>query len=501
MFALGLLVACGGREPDEYPEPPPTPYEVQNYDYLPEPIPIYVSGIDHYDIRLTVDPVTRIVSGISSTTFTNRTGEPLETIVLRVFLNAFDEGSESYFPELEQHIFRYGPSYGHMDILHVTMNNEDLAYDLTGTILILHPEEPLIPGETVHLVMQYSAYIPTIAHRTGANDKAMWFGMFLPVLAVFGEDGWITPEYYPAGAPFVLGMASFEVEIITPVDYIVAGTGVMADEITLTEADTRVAFFTASNARSFAFAISPYFKREHIATDGGDIHLYYYTDSLPIDNIIDIISASMEFLSARIGQYPFDHIRIVETDMFVSGVAFSNIIFVDTVSLSQPDAEALTRMLGQQWFSNIVGSNPVTESWLDRGLVRYITASFFYDQPVALREHMMSEYALLASREDLYLQNRLGDFDNWHSYFQTHHVKSSLMFYSLNNIMGDELFWELVRQYFEIFYFQIGTGADFMDLAEEIYGESLEDFFSEWFAGGAVPTLRLQNENEDGLIP
>ncbi|MCL2361125.1 MAG: M1 family metallopeptidase [Defluviitaleaceae bacterium] len=498
-MVLGFLVACGRGVPEDYPEPSHTQYEdyiADENDDTPEPLPLYIPGADHYDVSLTVDPATRTVSGISRTTFTNRTGEPLDTIVLRVFLNAFNEGIPSYLPEFEESIFRHGSSYGYMDIQHVTINNEDLLYDLIGTVLLLHPTEPLAPWETVQLVLQYNAYVPMIAHRTGANDRAMWFGMFLPVLAALGEDGWLITEHYLFGDPFVLGMASFEVEVITPADYIVAGTGVTTEEIPMFEADTRVTVFTASNARSFAFAISPYFQRERLTTEGGDIHLYYYSDDLPVDNILEIVRGAMDDLSDRIGQYPFEHIRIIETDMFLGEMSFSNMIFIDTENLRNPDSQALTRVLGQQWFPHIVGSNPVLESWLSRGLVRYIVAGLFHDR-IELRAHIAEEYLGLTGRDDLFLTNNLGVFDNWMDYYQTHHIKGMLMFDALYNRMGSELFWELIQQYFQTFIFRIATGADFKDLAEEIYGENLQDFFDEWFIGGIVPPLRYTRESED----
>ena len=498
ILIAGLLVSCGQEGP-EHLEPTPY-YESQTNTGTQEPVTVYIPGFDHYEVSLTVDPATRTVSGISRTTFTNRTGEPLDTIVLRVFLNAFSEGENNYFSEFERRIFPNGQDYAYMDIQHVTLNNEDLEYDLNGTVLLLTPQEPLVPGETIQLVLQYDAYVPIMAHRTGANNQAMWFGMFLPILGVIGDNGWLAPDYYPIGDPFILGMASFEVEIITPADFIVAGTGVTTEEIALVEEDTRVTIFTATNARSFTFAVSPYFRRERIATEGGDLHLYYYTEDLPIEDIMEIIRTSMEHLSYRIGQYPFDHIRIVETDMFLSGMAFSNMIFMDTESLMQPNSQALTRLLGQQWFSHIVGNNPITEPWLSRGLVRYISATLFYDTPASLRAYMNEESALLRGRDDLFLTNDLGVFGSWMDYFNTHHIKGMLMFNALNNRIGDEMFWELVRQYFQAYHFQIATGADFKALASEIYGESLDGFFREWFADGTVPEIPAMPGREDEFL-
>ena len=475
LILLGL-VSCGQGPPEETNLPSPTPYDpiIENengYDAH-----VYVPGVDHYDVRLSVDPESSTVTGITTTTFTNRTGEPLDIIVMRVFLNALIE-NDDYSPH----------EHGFMSINHVSMNNEDLEYFLTGTVLIMHPLEPLVPGETVQLVLHYDAFVPSVAHRSGANSKAMWFGMFLPTLAVVGDDGWVVHEYTHIGDPFLLGMASFEVEISTPAGFVVAGTGVITEEIPLEADNTLVTVFTASNVRSFAFAISPYFQRERVSTEGGDIHLYYYTDDLPVDEIMEIAMGSMSHLSAQIGAYPFDHIRIVETDMLLSVVSFSNVIFMDTGSLMEPDKMVITQALGQQWLGNIVGSNPITDSWLSRGLVRYVAALHAFSDPEDLRAYMSGERMRLRGRENLFLAQSLYAFDSWISYFETHHIKGMLMFYDLHQRMGDEQFWMLVSQYFQAFHYQIASGVDFMALAEDVYGLELDDFFDQWMTDGALP--------------
>ncbi|MCL2404971.1 MAG: M1 family metallopeptidase [Defluviitaleaceae bacterium] len=490
-----LVAACGrGPVPDNgYPEYTPAPqYEEDDYTNQ-EPAHVDAPGFDrfdHYDISLTIDPATRTVTnGMSRIRFTNRTGDDLSEIVLRVPLNVFNESARHSFNEFEESVFRHGRDYGYMDIQYVTVDNEDLNFELDGTVLLLHLDMPLAPEATVQLVLQYSAYIPMIAHRVGANQQAMWFGMLLPMLAVYGDDGWLTNELYPAGDPFVLEMANFIVEITTPADYIVAGTGIKTGEIPVEDTDTRVTTFVANNTRDFAFAISPHFQQEWISTESGDIHLYYFTEDLPVDTILEIARLSMDYFSYRIRHYPFDHIRIIETDMYRDVMTFSNVIFIDTSALTEPNHEALTRALGHQWFFNVVGSDPVAESWLDKGLIRYLTARLINNRPALLLTYMNNIYAGVSAREDLYLSNGLGAFENWQDYYKTHHVKGMLMFNALSNHMSDDMFWELIRQYFQTFYFRIATGADFINLAEEIYGNSLASFFDEWFIGGAVPLL------------
>ena len=491
LMVLASLASCGrNSQTKDYTEH--TPPEEEIFE-IPEPaqiLPVEIPSFDHYEISITIEPSTRTVTnGISRITFTNRTGEPLDTIVLRVFPNAINEDYWPYFAEHERLIFRRGRDFGFMHIEYVSMDSEDLEYELIGTVLSLRPKEPIVPEQTVQFTLQYSAVVPMIAHRTGANDHAIWFGMFLPLLAVHGEGMWLVYDYYPVGDPFILGIASFDVEIITPAGYIVAGTGIKTDERIIEDSDIRITSFTANNSRDFAFAISSYFHHEWISTEVGDIHLYYYTEGLPIDIIMEIISTSMEYFTNRIGRYPFDHIRIVETDMFRDSMVFSNMIFIDSAALKLPNYRVLSHALGHQWFSNVVGSNPVTEPWLDKGLVRYVQAGLFYRQPATLRSHITEEHARIAMRDDLYLSHGLWAFESWRDYYETHHIKGMLMFGALNYRLGDILFWELIRQYFQTYYFQIATGADFFRLAEEVYDGSLEDFLTKWFSDGTVPTM------------
>ena len=492
LFLL-LPAACGrGSAAEELPEPTPEAASDEITYPSPEPliVPIDIPSLDHYDVSLTIDPATQTVtSGISRITFTNRTGEDLYEILLRVPLNAFSEGARHSLPEVERRIFRHGQGYGVMQIHHVTIDDQDMDFVLEGTVLTLGLGEPLMPDATVQLVLQFEAHVPMIAHRIGGNEYAMWFGMFLPVLAVYGAEGWIVPDYYPVGDPFVLEMADFVVEIITPADYIVAGTGVKSGVTPDEDTYARVTTFTANSTRDFSFALSPHFRQEWISTEGGDIHLYYFTEGLPVDIILDSARESMEHFSYLVGHYPFDHIRIVETEIFRYGMAFSNVIFMDTQALQLPNHAVLAQNLGHQWFSNVVGSDPVAEPWLDRGLVRYLNMHRFYDRPYARLAHILRVYDSISAREDLYLGRGLGAFDSWGDYYHTHYAKGMLMFHALNYRMGEDLFWELVRQYFQAFYFRIAAGADFIRLAEEVYGGSLEDFFEEWFGGGAVPPL------------
>ena len=471
-----LFVACGGGNDDELigygngvkadeniPVDPANGYEI--------PPPPDVPRYNEYRVSLNIDPAANTVSGISRITFTNRAAVPLETIVLRVYLNAFMDSPHKL-----------------MEIQYASLDHESLEFELSDTVLTLVLPEQLKPNATVQLLLQYDAIIPRISQRTGRNDFAMWFGMFLPVLSVFDGEYWHTDAHYSVGHPFLLETANYSVEIVTPLRYTVVGTGLRTEEVT---ADTKVTRFSAHQARDFSFALSPYFQHAVTQTESGiNIHLYHYTDTLDSDEILYMMRQSMEHFEARVGIFPFGHVTIVEANLPHRNASFSQVVFVDSAYLAWGGRYwGVAHGLGNQWFANIVGTNRIAEPWLTEGLTRFVQTGLFYSTPETLRERMEADFVSIKNRTTLYLYRGLyASPDNVH-YAHAHGRKAMLMVYSLYIRMGEDVFWEFIAEYFQTFSFGIATVESFISLAEQFYGASLREFFDEWLYTGTVPPL------------
>jgi len=505
LFVLVLLVmvtACGrGTSPiiEEYiqPEIPITVEAVQGFqatiesNVYPESLLPDIPTHNEYIISLEVDPETRTVQGISRINFTNRSGVPLDTIVLRVFLNAFNEGAypRPYTSDLELRMHRPGSGRGYMVVEHVSLNNEALDFDLDTTVLTLNLATPLEPESTVQLLLQYSAYVPMLGHIMGGNDDAMWFGMFLPMLAVHGEHGWYTDAFYPVGSPFFFETANFHVSVQTPIRYHVVGSGHRVEELV---DDTRITRFTTM-ARDFAFVVlSPYYSQASILTANGvEINFHYNSDGANrrVDDVLEMARRSMEYFEFRVGIYPFGQVDIVEVELLHNSVAFSQIIFADTRHIQRGNFVELSHSLGNQWFSGIVGTNSVAEPWLDNGLTHFVQAGISHYTPELLDAYMRQSHDAIANRVDLYIAEGLSAYTRHSTYAEAQGRKAMLMIYYLQRRMGDDAFWAFVNQYYQEFSFQIATGEDFIRMAEEAYGDSLEDFFDAWITRGTVPAF------------
>jgi len=503
-LVLPLLAACGRNRSEDPGSTLNTNITVNN-DY---PDDSHQNGEEYtpisdipqhndYIVALEVDPEARTVHGLSRITFTNRTGVPLETIVLRVFLNAFDPTiyPRPYPTDFEWRLYNPDTDRGHMTIEFVSVNNEELHYTLDGTILVIELEEPMEPDTTVQLRLQYSAYVPKLAASIGGNASAMWLGMFLPTIAAHMGDGWLTYAFYPVGSPFLMETANYQVYITAPIYYTVVGTGHRTEEI-IYDTDIKITRFSATMTRDFAFAIlSPLYNHVSITTESGvEINFHYNPESIlmqrRVEDVLEFARYSMEHFEQVVGVYPFGQVTIVETDMLLDSVAFSQLIFADSRHLRHGDLADLAHSIGNQWFAGVVGTNRITEPWLDNGLTRFVQTTMLHNTPELLNEYMWQIHGSISHRTGLLLADGLWAYTEHEEFVAAQRYRAMLMLYQLMRRMGEENFWLLINRYYQTFSFRIATAADFISIAEEIYEDSLETFFTMWMFQDAVPPLR-----------
>jgi len=496
MPLLLILAACGssGRSrPDTEDVSINMPYPTMVVENITPDSEAYVGRyllpdipqFNNYTVSLEVDPETRTIQGMSQITFTNRSDKPLEQIVMRAFLNAFQPGvyPRPYLENMANRMELYGTGRGYMVFEYASIDSETLQHSIDGTVLTLNLQEPLEPWATVHILLQYSAYAPKLGHSIGGNDYAMWFGMFLPVLAVHDENGWHTDNFYPVGSPFFLETSSYHVSITTPIRYEVIGTGHSTEEL-IEDDDVRITRFSAYMTRDFSFAVlSPYYNRVSTQTASGvEINFYYHTNTAATryHEILNLASFSMEYFEYRVGIYPAAQINIVETSLIQGNKAFSQTVFLDTNYIRHSRLTGLSNSLARQWFSSTVGTNRVRQPWLDTGLTRFIQAGIVYDTPEKLHEHIESEREIIDGFEGLSLTDGLWAYTDREEYINAQGRLASIMLYELQQLMGEELFWQFISRYYQMFSFQIATVDDFISTAEAVYGRTLRPFFEQW---------------------
>jgi aminopeptidase N len=138
-----------------------------------------------------------------------------------------------------------------------------------------------------------------------------------------------------------------------------------------------------------------------------------------------------------------------------------------------------------------VGSDQIKSPWLDEGLASFLQEKIFYPDMESLRKKIEVDYQRLSAMPALSykLSDDLSVYKNWSDYYNVQYAKSKIMLYTLNAKMGEENFSKFIKEYYSNYSFKIAQPSDFIKTAEDVYGESLQDFFDTWLYGEKLPPL------------
>ena len=506
IFAIVLLF-CGCARTVERPAAGPMP-SVLVVEEVEEPVvasprpsgsegdTVIEQTYNEYTISLSVNPETGIISGNQRVSYINKTGGELSEICFNVPLNAFsmESGIQPYFNDFRVNIFPGERDYAYMNITGAMSGGIEAKFDIESSKLRVYLDTPLGAGKKCDVSIQFEAYVPKMNHRAGSNQHAMWMGAFLPTLCVFENGEFRFDSYYPAGDPFYTEVANYSVNITAPAAYKVVATGVES----IKEGDgANITSFTAKLVRDFTFAVldGSYNKRTMKTYSGVDINLYSRTSYANRDNFLSNAAIACEFFSSYVGAYPYSKIDIIEVGLFFeSGAEFSQVIFMDSTYMHRPEAlMTVIHEIGHQWFYNIIGSDQINSPWMDEGIVSLLQEKIYYPELLAFQAKLESDYNTLDRRlenfSSLNLSADISQYKDWTNYYNIQYTKGKLMVYSLNMKMGEEKFAEFIKAYYARYSYKLAGQKDFIKLAEEIYGESLEEFFDIWLNDEKLPPL------------
>lgn len=444
---------------------------------------------------MDVDTSSRIVTVVEKIKYKNTSSLDLNELYINVYANAFSSDCTyaPFLPEFENDVYIHGKDYSTVKINTININNHEIPYSLNDTVLKLNLMETLKINEEIEITLQFDSYVPKIAHRLGGDDDSMWFGNFIPSMAVLDSNGWNTNKYYPVGDPFYSDIANYDVTITTPKNYTTVSSGVGK---TSEQGDKNITTISARLIRDFAFSISKAYKKDSITTkDGIEINFYNTeTRQKDIDRLLLDAKKSIEYYVNNIGSYPYPDLDIAECDLYYEGsMEYPMFIMVDKNFFDTKGKNGeYPYNFGLQWFNCIIGIDQSKEGWLNYGITAFVQSRINYGDK-KINDIMTEEYKMLEdalATDDLTkLTNSLEDYTTWNSYNNVELHRSKLMIYSLYRKIGANRFDELLKTYYSTYSFKTVKANDFFNLAEKIYGGSLNDWVESWVNGEDLPEI------------
>jgi len=526
--------------PIPYPVIPPGGYsravaqETRTPDGAPGP-EYWTQWVD-YDIDARVDTEARTLTGSETIEYHNNSPSRLPLLLLNLNQNYHAEGVERVRPTMVT---------GGVDIERVVYNGAELGptssqqqpgWIIQGTLMLIVLPEPVAPGATVELALDWSFPIPQsgASARMGySGNELFYLAYWYPQMAVYDDVvGWHL-EPFRGNAEFYSDFGSYDVTIDAPADYLVMSTGtlqnpdaVLAPDVIermrrAAHSDTVVHVvthegaanataagqngrlrweFSADSVRDVAFGLMQHYAWDAARTPVGDRDGDGETDYARVDafwrqyaaNYVDAwryAQHSIDFLSRFTGlSYPWPHMSVVEGGGIIGGgMEFPMMTLIGDYNQRGADAlyYVVAHELGHMWIPMTLSSNERRYAWLDEGTTTFnennARAKFFPDaeSPFIAEQNSYLNVARAGAEGPIM---RWSDFHRpGPAYGVASYSKPGSVLHALRGVLGDAVFMEAYHEFYRRWAFKHPYPWDLFRTFESVTGQDLEWFWRAWY--------------------
>jgi hypothetical protein len=419
-----------------------------------------------YQIAVTINAARATLDVQESVAFTNWTGAPLSSIVLRL-------------PPAE---------ISGVSLTRATATNQAGEATLSNAVLEIPVQPPIQPGDRAGVDVAFSANIPRQAGRLGITSEAITLGNWFATLSVHRGD-WDRRPYTEVGDAFFTEVADFQVDVDTVQPMELAFTG------TLKQRDGTRWSILAQNVRDVALVGSPRFSVAQSTV--GSTQVTAYSLNAPAQRLADSAAEILQWYSGRFGVYPYAELRAVEADLPASygGMEYPGLVMLSSqygpLQRGSAYEALLAHELAHQWFYSLVGNDQIEAAWLDEGLATLAPALFYQDVAPSVGRTQIQQIQSAPIRASL--DSSLYEFSDDGPYFAAIYRPAARMMLELRDVMGAEAFDAALREYVSIHSHRIATPRALLDLLQRRTASNLNPTISRYVNYGAFdyPTPQL----------
>jgi len=237
----------------------------------------------------------------------------------------------------------------------------------------------------------------------------------------------------------------------------------------------------------------------------------------PRKNILDEVGRILDFYERSFGPFPFETLRIVRR-LWMTGGGHSPASFVilndlprssdrdkgvnlvltgkSPVDLSGWKEYFLAHEIAHQWWGQAVTWARYRDQWLSEGMAQF--ASILYIRWKYGEEdfsRILKKFADWTEKKSRFgpitLGSRLSYLD-FEAYQTIIYNKSALVLNMLHDLMGPDLFFAGLKEFFNERRFSAATTHHFKQAMERASGRNLDSFFALWFDSHLLPEIRAR---------
>jgi Peptidase family M1 domain/Omp85 superfamily domain len=405
-------------------------------------------------------------------------------------------------------------------------DNKALAFGFdpeNQTALILRLPEPVEPGQSVTVRLNFVMKLPARKGRWGQWDGVTTLCQWLPVVAVHDSKGFHPTPFIPWHQPFYNEAGHYTVRVVLPCDQKLAGSSAEKSVTDMGDGWKTIEFEPAC-LRDFALVASSRFQEWWAEADGVKVRCLAFPEhEFYAKALLDAACKAIPVYNHWFGRYPYPQFTIVEACFGWNGNECGGLVMIDDRMFRMPHLAShyptylLQHELCHQWWYNVIGTNGYAETWMDEGPATYFSHRL-NDKLMGVNNQLLEypkglDWLPNIHREDLRNYSYLGarkrgdihpTVQNMEKY--GHLVNLSAAAYDrgskviglIEERLGEAAFLEFCRHIFRKYQFRILLVHDFQHELEEMTGRSWEDFFQQWVFGTGMCDWSVERVEIDG---
>lgn len=468
----------------------------------------------HIDARL-VESKNKI-NATEKLVYVNNSPDTLDKVYFHLYLNKYKKGA--FTPEGTPR-----PQTDAYIKLHTIKINgiKTKDYDIHVTLMQINLPLKLNPGDSVHFYFDFSSKLPYASDRYGYYGSHYDVGNWFPVPVVYDREGWHLNQHIDN--EFYQEWGDFRVNITVPKGFIVGATGrlINADSAMMdTTRDVRDWYlhniedttstttwqYEANKVHDFAWTTDPEYR--YITRNWNGIDIHYLVMRYNYEAWKKEFKAGLEavkFFSKMIGHYPYDQITVADTYITSGGMEYPNIVFINTYI--DPEYRltffraVIIHEIAHNWFYGLLASNQTEFEWQDEGFTQfaeimamekiygrknnyYYSGYDWYSRTFSFEmdDRLSCQYSALRLIKSGREEDPVNTMPDKFRYGVTasEYDKMASILIMLKNTMGNDLFWQGIREYFKEWAYRHPQPVDFKHVMEKTVGADLDWFFNEW---------------------
>lgn len=429
------------------------------------------SSINKYTIDVIFEEESKRLMCNQTIEYVNNTEANLDKLYFHIYPNAFSKREFAPFEKDEmKKAYPNGFNEGYIDIKNILSKQENLNYEIKGEkndLLEINIGKQLKPGEKISIDMKYNVKVPNSEGRFGYGENTINITNWFPIACVNDERGWNLKGYETLGDPFYSDTSDFNVNILLPKKYKMGCTGNIMEE----KSDDNKTLYKiqAKKVRDFAFVLSENFDVDTTSYKGIEINTYNLNKELSHE-VTNIAKDSIRIFSEMFGEYPYDTYSVIASDFYIGGMEYPTLVMIDQSLYNENDKFILEYVIAHetahQWWYSVIGNDEISEPWIDEALTEYSTVLYFEEKyGKSVGENLIKTMEMQTkNHESKNIFKPTTQYRNSIDYSLSVYTKGALAFNQVRKEVGDKIFFETLKEYYETYMYENVNGAKFVEI-------------------------------------